>query len=37
MIITKLFTGADGRSYFEDVNCGHETAQPLGLYPAPKD
>lgn len=32
MIITKLFTGKDGKSHFEDMDCGHETIQPLGLY-----
>ncbi len=32
MIITKLFTGADGKSYFEDIDCGHESIQPLGAY-----
>lgn len=32
MKITKLFTGADGKSHFEDIDCGHETQQPLGWY-----
>jgi uncharacterized cupin superfamily protein len=32
MIITKLYTGDDGKSYFEDFDCGHETKQPLGWY-----
>lgn len=32
MIITKLFTGDDGKSYFTDIDCGHESVQPLGAY-----
>jgi len=32
MIITKLYTGEDGKSYFEDIDCGHESKQPLGMY-----
>jgi uncharacterized cupin superfamily protein len=32
MIITKLYTGEDGKSHFEDIDCGHETQQPLGWY-----
>ncbi len=32
MIITKLFTGEDNKSYFIDEDCGHETFQPLGWY-----
>ena len=32
MIITKLFTGHDGKSYFEDTDCGHESIHPLGAY-----
>ena len=32
MIITKLFTDHDGKSYFEDIDCGHESIQPLGAY-----
>ena len=31
MIITKLFT-QNGKSYFEEFDCGHESIQPLGLY-----
>lgn len=32
MIITRMYTGEDGKSYFEDYDCGHETIQPLGHY-----
>src|SRR5436190_6837986 len=32
MIITKMFTANDGKSYLEDFDCGHETIQPLGHY-----
>jgi hypothetical protein len=32
MIITKLYTGEDGKSYFEDIDCGHETKHLLGWY-----
>lgn len=32
MIITKLFSHEDGKSYFEDIDCGHESIQPLGAY-----
>lgn len=32
MIITKMYTGKDGKSYLEDFDCGHETIQPLGNY-----
>jgi hypothetical protein len=31
MIITKLFT-KDGKSYFQDFDCGHESQQALGWY-----
>jgi hypothetical protein len=32
MLITKLYTGDDGKSYFEDINCGYESQQSLGWY-----
>jgi len=32
MKITKLFTGNDGKSYFMDVDCGHDKKEPLGWY-----
>lgn len=32
MIITKLYTGNDGKSYFENIDCGHESKQPLGWH-----
>ncbi len=25
MIITKLYTGEDGKSHFEDMDCEHES------------
>lgn len=32
MIITKMYTAEDGKSYFEDIDCGHESKEPLGYY-----
>lgn len=32
MIITKLYTGYNNKSYFMDLDCGHESNQPLGAY-----
>lgn len=32
MKITKLYSGADGKSYFMEMDCGHATEHPLGLY-----
>ncbi len=32
MIITKLYTGDDGKSHFTNVECGHETLRQLGWY-----
>jgi hypothetical protein len=32
MIITKLFADNDGKSYFKEIDCGHESIQPLGFY-----
>jgi hypothetical protein len=32
VIITKLYTGEDGKSHFTDIDCGHESQQPLGMY-----
>lgn len=32
MIITKLYSGDDGKSHFTDIDCGHDSLQPLGHY-----
>ena len=32
MKITKLFTGEDNKSYFEEMDCGHDSVEALGLY-----
>lgn len=32
MKITKLYSGADGKSHFMKMDCGHATKHPLGLY-----
>lgn len=32
MKITKLYSGTDGKSYFEELDCGHETIAELGKY-----
>lgn len=32
MQIIKLYTADDGKSYFEEIDCGHESFQPLGSY-----
>ena len=32
MVITKLYTGPDNKSHFEDFDCGHADLQPLGWY-----
>jgi|SRR5579862_5580192 len=32
MVITKLYTAEDGKSYFEEIDCGHDSLEPLGWY-----
>lgn len=32
MKFTKIYTGDDNKSYFTEIDAGHETKQPLGDY-----
>lgn len=32
MKIVKLYSGSNGKSYFEELDCGHETTHALGMY-----
>lgn len=32
MKMIKLYNGNDNKSYFMEVDCGHATKHPLGLY-----